>query len=351
MAPEEPQEIWGQTLPGYQEYFTLPNVAGAALWNNTSLYVTEQNAGRSFDIQSFNRYGQASASSLSFTFVNSSAGSFKVIKLLSDASWQEEVFTPSWAQTTLSELVTSFSPDGRNLLALDLFSGTYSLYKGASSNGRMEADGDDCDGFSGPTDEESLRALRWSLDGSKVYLGTQTGTVYQLTPAQGCETKDLAPQITLAQAHAVLDIQADKDHQLLISQPNLISKVNSASHPWTVVASMPTACLLPMGALALDENHLLIACLVSHISLDPAQVPLALPLQDQIQYLVHHIPSAEERVVTLQDSTIAGLAIDPAEKRLYVMSSSSLGILEQYNLLTGEKEVQSGLLLDGILDR
>jgi hypothetical protein len=351
VTPEEPREVWGQDLPGYQDFFTLPQVAGAALWNEKKLYITEQNAAQSFEIATFTRYAQAASNSLAFTFVKSSGDSFKIIKQLSDQSWQVENFEPEWplssSSTGLYELVTSLSPSGRQLMALDLFGNAFDLHK-EDSGGRLTPVLEDCTTFTAITPNDNFRALRWSQDETAIYLGTRQGNIHQLKTADTCAGQDAIPEIALPQAHAILDIQEDKNQQLFVSQPGLITQVDSRT--WSIVASTPTSCQLPMGALALDDSHLLIACLVPSETVDPAQVPLALPLQDEIQYIVQEFSQGEERIFTFQDSAIGGLAIDVETRRLHMMSGSRLGFLETYDLLTGDRKVSSGLLIDGVLN-
>jgi hypothetical protein len=350
VAPEAGREVWGQNLPGYQGFFTIPQVAGAALWNEKNLYITEENAAQNFEITTFNRYAQASSSSLAFTFVNNAGDSFKIIKLLSDQSWQNESFEPYWPSNDsfmVYELVASLSPSGRQLLAIDHNGSAFDLHK-EDGAGRLAPVVEGCSAFSSFAANEQFRSLRWSQDEAGIYLGTQLGRIHHLKPSEGCAGQDALPEITLPQAHAILDIQEDKNQQLLVSQPGLITQVDSRT--WKIVASSPTSCQLPMGALALDATHLLIACLVPSDTVDPAQVPLALPLQDEIQYIVQEIPQGAERIFKFRDSSIGGLAIDTEAKRLYMMSGSSLGQLETHDLLTGDREISNGLLIDGVLN-
>ncbi|MDQ3231513.1 MAG: hypothetical protein M3Q07_06795, partial [Pseudobdellovibrionaceae bacterium] len=283
-------------------------------------------------------------------FVSSTGDSLRIIKLLTDHNWQDETLRPSWALGDTNEqpeLVTSFSPSGRQLLAIDLNGNAFDIHK-EDTTGRMKPVLEGCPAFVALAQNENLRAVRWAQDESRIYLGNQQGHIHQLTPEAGCAGQDLLPEITMPNSYAILDIQEDKNQQLLVSQPGLITRIDSKT--WSILASTPTSCQLPMGALSLDATHLLIACLVPMQTLDPDQVPLALLLQDKVQYIVQELPQGEERIFTFQDSSIAGLAIDVEAKRLYVMSSSSLGMLENHDLLTGAREISTGLLIDGILD-
>ncbi len=350
VAPEGPREVWGHDLPGFHGFFTLPEAAGAALWSSTKLHITEQNAAQSFDINSFTRYIHAARSHPAFTLVHTSGDSFKLIKLLNDRTWQNENFEINWtleSGTLQYELVTSLSPSGQQLLAIDLYGNAFDHHQ-EDSAGRLEPVLEDCGAFGSLTGTDNFRSLRWSQDESKIYLGTQKGRLHQLTLKDACSGQDAVREITLPNAYAVLDIQEDKDQQLLISQPGLITSIDSKT--WTIVASTPTSCQVPMGAVSLDATHLLIACLVPSGTLDSAAVPLALSLQDEIQYIVQEFPQGAERIFKFKDSAIGGLAIDGENKRLYMMSGSRLGRLEIHDLLTGEMETASGLLIDGILD-
>ncbi len=350
VAPEGPREVWGQDVPGFQGFFMLPEAAGAALWNSTKLYISEQNAAQSFDISPYTRYIHAARSHPAFTLVHNSDDSFKVIKLLNDRSWQNESFETNWtleSGTLQYELVTSLSPSGQQLLAIDLYGNAFDHHQ-EDSQGRLTPVLEDCGAFGSLTGTDSFRSLRWSQDESQIYLGTQKGNLHQLNIKDACNGQDAVPEITLPNAYAILDIQEDKDQKLLVSQPGLITSIDSRT--WTIVASTPTSCQLPMGAVSLDATHLLIACLVPSSSLNSAAVPLALSLQDEIQYIVQGFPQGSERMFKFKDSAIGGLAIDGENKRLYMMSGSRLGQLEIHDLLTGEKETAGGLLIDGILD-
>jgi hypothetical protein len=350
LAPEGTREVWGQNLPGYQSFFTLPQVAGAALWNEKNLYITEQNAAQSFDIATFTSYTQAASNSLAFTFVSSTDNSFKIIKLLADQSWQNTTFTLNWPSTDsgkLYELVTSLSPSGRQLLAIDLNGKAFDLHK-EDNLGRLSPVLKDCASFTALGLNENFRALRWSQNESRIFLGTQQGHIHELKADEGCAGQDLLAEIVLPDPHAIVDIQEDKNQQLLISQPGIITQIDKET--WTIVRSMPTSCQLPMGAVALDASHFLIACLVPTEPVNRAQMPRALRLRDEVQYIVQKAPEGEERIFTFQDSAIGGLAIDMETKQLYMMSTSSLGNLETHDLLTGDRQIARGLLIDGVLN-
>lgn len=349
--PKERTVLWTQNLPGFDAALSLSNAEGAALWNASTLLLAEASASQKFDHSGFAELGHMATSTLGFSFINPDAQSFRVIKELTDGNWQQENFSPAWTSALPSSSIrTSFSPSGLFLVSLDSEGLHYGIMK-SDTSGRLLSINEDCQGISSLSSTDTWKLFDWMPAEDSVFIGSKTGKVLRLSPSSACEDGLSMPRLTMSQSRPVLNVQIDKNKQVIISQPGEISIVDWSASSADVKLSIPTSCMLPLGALRIDAEHLLIACFSLAKTSDFNNADFDQEINDQLDYILIKADGSQALRGSYLLSQVAGVAIDIEEKKLYIMSGSSLGRMIQVDLTTGLEDFVDGIFIDGILDR
>lgn|GEM_PF-4341461 len=357
--PLSATEIWGSQAAGFDFGIALHDLSGITLFQASRILIAAPTALREFALSSRYYHVAAAASKTSYAVAIAGAARIEIIHALGSGTWQQSLFDLPWIGESVSsdnELQLFFDENATRLVAFSMITGRYAVLRAGPGNQEFTATTSFCEGTTKPADASYLfTAATWVESLGGVLAVDRNGTAHLFAVDEPCTDYVSRPSLVVEADGAkriTSLIPINSASTLALEQGGDVMKIGYSGATMASVDTMLTGvCANPMGALPLPENKLVMVC--SRANTAPSAVSQLLHTDSvELSYLTYDLETKLplSSFSLLQEET-AGSGIFAKELKLYRATESSLGELEVYSLVTGEKTLTSGMYTRGLLNR
>ena len=359
LDPLSATEVWSRSAPDFEFGIALHDLSGVALFGRQRIEIVAPNVTKAFSLSGTYYHVVAAARHASFAAALQANAQIELVHALGGGDWQHAVFDLPWrgeAAAPESEVLLFLNDYGTQLTAFSMVSGRYAVFNSPRADGTFSTTSVACAGPGKPPDASYLfTAATWIESANVIAAVDRAGVVHLIAVNEACVEFATRTSLSLlpATASRITSLQASTGGSILALAEggDVLRLAPSTTAIASVERILDRVCASPIAALALPANRLLVVC--ARVRSSPSSVSSFLDVQSvELNYQTFDLTTKAllASIVLLQEET-AGSGLNPEQFTLYRATESSLGNLESYSLLTGEKKTTTGIFVRGLLDR